>query len=98
MPTGTWRDGVTRRGVIALLEEDGVTVIQKALRYADFATADEIFATGNFSKVAPITRIDERLLEPGPFYRQARELYWAFAKRQRTAPSGAANGALFNAR
>ena len=41
--------------------------------------ADEIFSTGNFSKVSPITRIDERPLQPGPFYRKARELYWEFA-------------------
>ena len=27
----------------------------------------------------PVLRIDERELQPGPFYRQARELYWAFA-------------------
>ena len=31
---------------------------------------------------APVTRIDERLLQPGPIYRKARELYWAFAHRR----------------
>ena len=41
--------------------------------------ADEIFATGNASKVLPVTRIGERALQPGPLYRKARELYWAFA-------------------
>jgi branched-chain amino acid aminotransferase len=49
------------------------------MTYAEFQAADEIFSTGNFSKVAPLTRIDERELEPGPLYRKARELYWAFA-------------------
>ncbi len=49
------------------------------LRYADFEAADEIFATGNASKVLPVTRIGERALQPGPLYRKARELYWAFA-------------------
>ena len=49
------------------------------LRYRDFENADEIFATGNASKVLPVTRIGERALQPGPLYRKARELYWAFA-------------------
>jgi branched-chain amino acid aminotransferase len=54
-------------------------VIEKTLRYADFLRADEIFASGNYTKLTPITRIDDRALQPGPIYRKARELYWAFA-------------------
>ena len=34
---------------------------------------------GNYSKVSPVTRIDDRDLQPGPFYRRARELYWDYA-------------------
>jgi branched-chain amino acid aminotransferase len=49
------------------------------LTYDDFRNADEIFSTGNFQKVAPITRIDERPLPPGPIYKTARALYWEFA-------------------
>jgi len=78
---GTFLTGITRRRVIELLRGDGVTVIEKTLRYAAFATADEIFATGNYTKLTPITRIDDRSLPPGPLYRRARELYWAFAHR-----------------
>jgi branched-chain amino acid aminotransferase len=29
--------------------------------------------------VLPVTRIGERELQPGPMFRKARELYWAFA-------------------
>jgi branched-chain amino acid aminotransferase len=76
---GTFLDGITRRRVIGLLRADGATVVEATLAYADFQNADEIFSTGNFSKVAPITRIDERALAPGPFYRKARALYWDFA-------------------
>ena len=78
-PNGTFLNGITRQRVIKLLSEAGVTVVEKTLSYADFQNADEIFSSGNFSKVSPITRIDERALPPGPLYRQARELYWAFA-------------------
>jgi branched-chain amino acid aminotransferase len=76
---GTFLNGITRQRVIDLLRDDGVPVIEKSLSYADFEHADEIFSTGNFSKVAPITRIGERRLEPGSIYRKARELYWAYA-------------------
>jgi branched-chain amino acid aminotransferase len=76
---GTFLAGITRARVIALLREAGVSVMETTLRYNDFEKADEIFSTGNYSKVVPITRIDSRPLQPGPFYRKARELYWEFA-------------------
>ncbi|MBI3705643.1 MAG: branched-chain amino acid aminotransferase [Rhizobiales bacterium] len=79
IPNGTFLAGITRQRVISLLRGAGVPVVETVLRYADFEAADEMFSTGNASKVLPITRIDQRSLQPGPFYRKARELYWAFA-------------------
>lgn len=76
---GTFLSGITRARVIALLRQSGATVVETTLRYEDFTGADEIFSTGNYSKVSPVTRIDDRSLQPGPFYRRARELYWEFA-------------------
>jgi len=76
---GTFLAGITRKRVIGLLRDAGLVVVEKTLRYSDFETADEIFSTGNFSKVVPVTRIDGRLLQPGPIFRKARELYWEFA-------------------
>jgi len=76
---GTFLSGITRARVIALLRQSGATVMETTLRYEDFAGADEIFSSGNYSKVSPVTRIDDRSLQPGPFYRRARELYWEFA-------------------
>lgn len=76
---GTFLAGITRQRVIGLLRENGVKVIEKSLLYADFAAADEIFSSGNYSKVVPVTRIDDRKLEFGPLYKKARELYWSFA-------------------
>ena len=78
-PNGTFLNGITRQRIIQLLRGDGVTVVEKIMSYAEFQGADEIFSSGNFSKVSPVTRIDDRGLQPGPFYRKARELYWAFA-------------------
>ena len=79
MPNGAFLNGITRQRVVKLLRADGVSVVEQTLRYNDFETADEIFATGNASKVMPVTRIGERALQPGPMFRKARELYWAFA-------------------
>jgi branched-chain amino acid aminotransferase len=79
VPNGTFLSGITRHRVIRLLRGAGTEVTETTLRYSDFETADEIFSSGNFSKVLPVIRIDERRLQPGPIYRKARELYWAFA-------------------
>jgi len=79
MPNGAFLNGITRQRVVKLLRADGISVVEATLRYRDFENADEIFATGNASKVMPITRIGERALQPGPLFRKARELYWAFA-------------------
>lgn len=79
IPNGTFLAGITRQRVIALLDQSGIPVIEKTLTYQDFLSADEIFSTGNYSKVVPVGRIEGQALQPGPFYKRARELYWEFA-------------------
>lgn len=79
VPNGTFLNGITRQRVINLMRDAGVSVVETTLRYGDLLAADEIFSSGNYSKVMPVNRIDERSLQPGPLYRQARELYWAYA-------------------
>jgi branched-chain amino acid aminotransferase len=79
VPNGTFLNGITRQRVIALLRAEGHSVIESVLRYRDFEASDEIFATGNASKVLPVTRIGERSLQPGPIFRKARALYWDYA-------------------
>jgi branched-chain amino acid aminotransferase len=86
-PNGTFLNGLTRQRVIKLLRNAGVTVIEKTMSYAEFQAADEIFSTGNFSKVSPITRIDDRSIAPGRLYAKARELYWDFAHSADVATS-----------
>jgi branched-chain amino acid aminotransferase len=79
IPNGTFLAGITRFRVIQLLRDNGVTVVEKTLTYQDFQTADEIFSTGNYSKVVPVTKIDDRPLSFGPIYTKARQLYWEYA-------------------
>ncbi|HUZ33392.1 MAG TPA: branched-chain amino acid aminotransferase [Xanthobacteraceae bacterium] len=79
VPNGTFLAGITRARVIGLLRAAGISVVETTLSYAVFQSADEIFSSGNYTKVSPIVRIDERDLQPGPVYRKARELYWDYA-------------------
>jgi branched-chain amino acid aminotransferase len=76
---GTFLNGITRQRVITLLRDAGVEVVERAVDFADLLSASEVFATGNYGKVLPCTRLEDRTLPIGPVYRQARELYFAFA-------------------
>jgi branched-chain amino acid aminotransferase len=79
VPNGAFLNGITRQRVIALLREAGIEVRETTLSVADFLEADEIFSTGNYLKVVPVTRIEERSLQPGPMQDRARRLYWEWA-------------------
>jgi branched-chain amino acid aminotransferase len=80
VPNGTFLDGITRQRVIALLREAGLEVVERTLSFADVQAADEVFATGNYSKLTPLIVLEARTLQPGPVYRKARELYFAWAE------------------
>ena len=75
-PNGTLLNGITRQRLIGLLRADGVEVVERSVRPEELLDADEIFSSGNYSKVSPVTRYEDRDLQPGPVYRRARELYW----------------------
>jgi branched-chain amino acid aminotransferase len=85
VPNGTFLDGITRQRVIALLREDGVTVEETTLTVEDFAAAEEIFLTGNASKVTPVTRFEQRTLPSTAMGLRARALYWDYAHQTRRA-------------
>jgi branched-chain amino acid aminotransferase len=76
---GTFLNGITRQRVIELLRSDGVEVIERSIGFSEVLAADELFGTGNYAKVVPYTRIEDRELEAGQMTRRARELYFRFA-------------------
>jgi branched-chain amino acid aminotransferase len=76
---GTFLNGITRQRTIQLLRAAGVAVEETTLSYQSFLDADEVFSSGNYSKVVPIIKIEDRDLQPGPLFRKARDLYWEFA-------------------
>lgn len=79
VPNGTFLNGITRQRVIGLLRHAGVSVYETTLSVQDFREAEEIFSTGNMSKVVPIIGFDERKLEYGAIAKRARSLYWEWA-------------------
>jgi len=77
---GTFLAGITRARVAGLLRGAGITVEERAVTVEDLAGADEIFSTGNYGKVVPVVRFEDRELQPGPVFRQARQAYFAYAE------------------
>ena len=76
---GTFLSGITRARHISNLRAEGVTVHETVLGYADFEAADEVFMSGNMSKVTPVTAFDDRQYQVGPIAKKVREMYWDWA-------------------
>ena len=79
VPNGTFLVGITRNRVIDLLRRTGISVHERSIAWQEFIDADEVFSTGNYGKVQPVTRVESRHLQPGPITGKARQLYWDFA-------------------
>ncbi|MCE8512100.1 branched-chain amino acid aminotransferase [Ruegeria pomeroyi] len=77
---GTFLAGITRARHIKNLRDDGIAVHETVLSFADFHAADEVFMSGNMSKVTPVTALDDTQYQIGPIARRARALYWDWAK------------------
>ena len=79
VPNGTFLNGITRQRISTLLEADGMTVHETTLRMEDFEQADEVFLTGNATKITPVTQIENKNFQAGPIAKRSRELYWDWA-------------------
>lgn len=83
-PNGTFLNGITRQRVMALLQENGVSVQEATLSFGDFERADEVFMTGNVSKITPVTRFDDVHYHQHTIAQQARALYFDWAQNSHT--------------
>lgn len=81
IPNGTFLDGITRQRLIRLLRERGEKVWETTLTLDDFRAADEIFLSGNYSKVSWASKFEDREYDHGPKTKLARTAYmeWAHA-------------------
>ncbi len=80
---GTFLSGITRARHITNLAADGVKVHECVLSFDDFRDADEVFMSGNMSKVTPVKEFDGTHYQIGPVTRRVREMYWDWAASQR---------------
>ena len=80
VPNGTFLNGITKQRVAKLLQAAGIPVYERTITVQELLDADEIFTSGNYGKVLPITRIEKRDLQPGPVYAKARALYFDWAQ------------------
>lgn len=87
VPNGSFLNGLTRQRVISLLQADGTLVEETTIGYDDLMEADELFATGNFFKVSPCTRIEGRTLPHGRVTRWVQRLYRNFAFGYASVPA-----------
>lgn len=76
---GTFLAGITRARHMSNLTADGLQVHETVLSFDDFHDADEVFMSGNMTKVTPITAFDDTVYQIGPVTRRAREMYWDWA-------------------
>jgi branched-chain amino acid aminotransferase len=76
---GTFLAGITRARHMSNLSADGMNVHETVLGFEDFHEADEVFLSGNMSKITPVTAFDDTSYQVGPVTRRARELYWDWA-------------------
>lgn len=76
---GTFLSGITRARHIANMKADGILVRECVLTYDDFRAADEVFLSGNMSKVTPVLAFDDRKYPHGAMTKRIRTLYMDWA-------------------
>ncbi|MDG1880376.1 MAG: branched-chain amino acid aminotransferase [Paracoccaceae bacterium] len=79
IPNGTFLAGITRSRHIQNLKSDGYQVNECVLKFEDFLRADEVFLTGNMTKITPVSLFDDIKYEIGPVTKRARSLYFDWA-------------------
>jgi len=79
-PTGCFLAGITRARVIKLAEQANIEVSETFMSKQDIMEADEVFNSGNYGKIMPVTRLEGKELQPGPVARKLRDMYMDFAK------------------
>jgi branched-chain amino acid aminotransferase len=82
IPNGTFLAGITRARHIQNLREYGKKVSETVLTFQDFEDADEVFMTGNMTKIMPVTAFEDKNYQVGSIAKLARELYWDWSRTQ----------------
>lgn len=70
-------DGITRRTVMQLARDVGITVVERHIKPEEIQTASEMFLTGTAAEITPIGTIDDFVRPVGPMTKQLMEAYGA---------------------
>lgn len=74
-------NGITRKKVIQLWRDAGMTVHEKPFTLSEVYSADEAFVTGTLAGITPVASIDGRAIgcgRPGPRTARMNDIYQAF--------------------
>ncbi|MEL7114850.1 MAG: aminotransferase class IV [Pseudomonadota bacterium] len=77
-------EGITRRTVLEICKEIGLTTEVRALPEEEFLDADEVFISTSGGGAVPITRVNDRTFgngAPGPTAQKISDTYWDWTKR-----------------
>lgn len=72
-------DGITRRSIISIAEDMGLSITEKRITRDELYTADEVFFTGTAAEVTPIREIDGRDIgqaKRGPLTEEIQQRYF----------------------
>ncbi len=86
IPNGTFLAGITRARHMENMRADGMKVHEVVMSFDDVRAADEVFLSGNMSKLTPVTEFDGTPYKSGPVTSRIRDMYWDWA--QADAQSG----------
>ena len=70
--------GITRAAAIELAVKEGIYVTETNLGLFDIYTADEVFVTGTAAEIAPVTKIDGRIIGDGKPGKVTKKLMGSF--------------------
>ncbi|MBT2130473.1 branched-chain amino acid aminotransferase [Aliiroseovarius lamellibrachiae] len=83
IPNGTFLAGITRARHMENMRADGMKVHEVVMSFDDVRAADEVFLSGNMSKLTPVTEFDGTQYnsgeKSGPVTARVRDMYWDWA-------------------
>jgi branched-subunit amino acid aminotransferase/4-amino-4-deoxychorismate lyase len=76
--------GITRREVIEMARENGISVTERNISISEVYSADEMFCTGTVGELTPVVEVDGRSIGEGKVGRLTKRLRAIYAERTST--------------
>ncbi len=80
-------EGITRAAVLSLCRAHGIPRAERDLSLTEVYRADEVFCTGTMGELAPVVKVDGRVIgdgKPGAMTRRLSDLFRALTEREGT--------------